>query len=163
MDKDYWDYEYEYEEEDDEEEEGKVLRARGSDPVTSHIAAVDSEKSVGTKMKMVLDVISSFGPNGCISEDVERITGIRNQSLTPLFKPMLKRRLIVRPGTIRMTEDTKRYQLVMIAFEKYDFRFTVSGLKRNDEGFEVKRCPTCGHISRKKVKNEQRNHEVGRV
>ena len=73
--------------------------ARATDPETAKEAA----KSVDTsKMEqIVLDVIRSF-PDGCISQEVEcELAQYRASSITPRYRPLMKKGLIVDTGEKR--------------------------------------------------------------
>lgn len=73
--------------------------ARATDPETSKQAAQSVDTS---KMEqIVLDVIRSF-PNGCISQDVEsELAQYRASSITPRYRPLMKKGLIVDTGEKR--------------------------------------------------------------
>lgn len=73
--------------------------ARATDPETSKQAAQSVDTS---KMEqIVLDVIRSF-PDGCISQDVEsELAQYRASSITPRYRPLMKKGLIVDTGEKR--------------------------------------------------------------
>jgi hypothetical protein len=73
--------------------------ARATDPQTSKDAAktVDASKME----KIVLEAIRGF-PDGCISQEVECVLAqYRSSSITPRYKPLLKKGLIVDTGEKR--------------------------------------------------------------
>jgi len=72
---------------------------RLTDPETSVDAALSVD---ATKMEqIVLDTIKSFS-NGCISQDVENaLPHIRASSITPRYRPLMKKGLIVDTGEKR--------------------------------------------------------------
>jgi len=72
---------------------------RLTDPETSVDAALSVD---ATKMEqIVLDTIKSFS-NGCISEEVENaLPHIRASSITPRYRPLMKKGLIVDTGKKR--------------------------------------------------------------
>jgi len=73
--------------------------ARATDPETSKEAAQSVDP---TKLEqIVLDTIRSF-PNGCISQDVEHMLAeYRASSITPRYRPLMKKGLIVDTGEKR--------------------------------------------------------------
>lgn len=73
--------------------------ARKTDPQTSKEAA--NTVDVNKMEQLVLDVIKSF-PNGCISQDVESaLAQYRASSITPRYRPLMKKGLIVDTGEKR--------------------------------------------------------------
>jgi len=73
--------------------------ARKTDPQTSKEAAKTVD--VNKMEQLVLDVIKSF-PNGCISQDVESaLAQYRASSVTPRYRPLMKKGLIVDTGEKR--------------------------------------------------------------
>ena len=73
--------------------------ARKTDPQTSKEAAKTVD--VNKMEQLVLDVIKSF-PNGCISQDVESaLAQYRASSITPRYRPLMKKGLIVDTGEKR--------------------------------------------------------------
>lgn len=73
--------------------------ARATDPETSKEAAQSVDP---TKLEqIVLDTIRSF-PQGCISQDVEHMLAeYRASSITPRYRPLMKKGLIVDTGEKR--------------------------------------------------------------
>ena len=70
--------------------------ARKTDPQTSKEAAKTVD--VNKMEQLVLDVIKSF-PNGCISQEVESaLAQYRASSITPRYRPLMKKGLIVDTG-----------------------------------------------------------------
>jgi hypothetical protein len=73
--------------------------ARKTDPQTSKEAAKTVD--VNKMEQLVLDVIKSF-PDGCISQDVESaLAQYRASSITPRYRPLMKKGLIVDTGEKR--------------------------------------------------------------
>jgi len=73
--------------------------ARNTDPETAKEAAKSVD--VNNMEQIVLDVIRSF-PNGCISQDVEsELAQYRASSITPRYRPLMKKGLIVDTGEKR--------------------------------------------------------------
>jgi len=73
--------------------------ARATDPETAKEAAESVDPS--RLEKIVLDVIKSF-PDGCISQDVEHMLAeYRASSITPRYRPLMKKGLIVDTGEKR--------------------------------------------------------------
>jgi hypothetical protein len=73
--------------------------ARATDPETAKEAAQSVDP---TKLEqIVLDTIRSF-PSGCISQDVEHMLAeYRASSITPRYRPLMKKGLIVDTGEKR--------------------------------------------------------------
>jgi len=73
--------------------------ARITDPETSKEAAKSVD--VSNMEQVVLDVIKSF-PEGCISQEVESILShVRASSITPRYRPLIHKGLIVDTGQKR--------------------------------------------------------------
>ena len=72
---------------------------RLTDPDTSVDAALSVD---ATKMEqIVLEAIKGF-PNGCISEEIEKaLPHIRASSITPRYRPLMKKGLVVDIGERR--------------------------------------------------------------
>lgn len=87
--------------------------ARHSDPSTSHAAAAAVD--VTAKEQAVLDAIRQF-PKGCIADDIARVTGLRDGSVTPRLRPLLRKGLIQRTGESR-PGMSGRHQLVHVAID----------------------------------------------
>lgn len=87
--------------------------ARCTDPDTSKAAAAALDP---TKLESeVLEVIKSFGNNGCISDQVESILShIKCSSLTPRYAGLVKKGLIQDSGQRRVARS-KRQQIVWVA------------------------------------------------
>jgi len=86
--------------------------ARKTDPETSKQAASTVD---ATKLEIiVLEAIRSF-PNGCISEQVENVLyPIKASSITPRYRPLLKKNLIEDTGE-RRAGSSGRSQRVLRA------------------------------------------------
>lgn len=73
--------------------------ARVTDPETSKEAAQSVDAN--NMEQIVLDAIKSF-PHGCISQDVESVLPqYRASSITPRYRPLMKKGLIVDTGEKR--------------------------------------------------------------
>lgn len=94
--------------------------ARTTDPETSK----ESAKKVETArlFNLVYETIKSFGPRGCISDDVMRILVIEGNegygSVTPRYKPLEEAGKIIRDGNKRKGRSGTE-QLIMIADVHY--------------------------------------------
>ena len=74
-----------------------IGRFRKTDPDTSKKAA----KTVTSNMEtVVLEAIKAF-PDGCIADDVVSHTGMRWDTVTPRFAPLLRKKLIEDTGERR--------------------------------------------------------------
>lgn len=72
--------------------------ARATDPATSHAAAAAVDATA--KEAVVLAAIAQF-PEGCIADDIARVTGLRDGTVTPRLRPLLRKGLIERTGESR--------------------------------------------------------------
>lgn len=91
--------------------------ARSRDPSTSHDAA--DQLDVNKMERIVLAAITSFGKEGCISDDVLRILPIyRYSTITARYK-QLKEKGLVFVDTRKRKGASGRGQLVMWAKEFY--------------------------------------------
>ena len=80
--------------------------ARGTDPETSHEAA---ESVRTTKLEtIVLTAIRNCGYRGATSYEVEKITRLPNQTLTPRFAPLCRKKKIHDSGEKRVGGSGRR-------------------------------------------------------
>jgi len=88
-------------------------RARNSDPQSSHDAVESC--NWGKVAQTVLEVIESFGPEGCISADIlAALPHIGYGSITPMYKVLLRNGVIQDAGYTRLA-PSNRQQRVMVA------------------------------------------------
>ena len=95
--------------------------ARRFDPDTSHKAKVSIDP---TKLEqLVFAEIKNFGDHGCIHDQIEHQMmskyNIRTGSISPRYKPLMKKGLIVDTGE-RRTAMSGRGQRVMMAREYHE-------------------------------------------
>ena len=85
---------------------------RDSDPWTSHVAAssIDASKLES----MVYQVIWRYGKDGCISDQVRDDLHMDNNSVTPRFRPLTRKGLIIDTGYARIAQSN-RPQTVWVA------------------------------------------------
>jgi len=91
--------------------------ARHTDPSTSHMAAesVDATRLEG----LVMDVINCYGTTGCISDEVRHcLPWLSHSTVTPRFRPLTNKGLIVRDSSKRKGDSGKQ-QLVMWTVPNY--------------------------------------------
>ena len=90
--------------------DGHDAFARATDPMTSQAAAasVDCTKLEGE----VLAVVKSFGVAGCIAEEVLRKFPNGSQSITPRFRPRLRKGLIIEAGELRRASSGRNQRVV---------------------------------------------------
>ncbi len=80
--------------------------ARGTDPETSHEAA---ESVRTTKLEtIVLTAIRSCGDRGATAYELEKITKLPNQTLTPRFAPLCRKSKIHDSGEKRVGGSGRR-------------------------------------------------------
>ena len=91
--------------------------SRGSDPYTSHAAAL----SIDTNQMeaMVLEAVAKF-PNGCIADDIKAMfPHIRRHSLVPRFAPLLRCGAIIDTGETRIASSGRSQRVVQFVPEPY--------------------------------------------
>jgi hypothetical protein len=78
--------------------------SRHSDPITSREAGESFDAS--RLMAAIYRVMSFYGEDGCISDDVERhLPGVLSHSITPRFRQMLDRGMIEYTGERRVANS----------------------------------------------------------
>jgi hypothetical protein len=102
--------------------DGTEAHARSSDPGTSHAAAA-SVRATDLESR-VLNAIRNC-PKGATSSELESLTKLTNQSLTPRFAPMRRKGLIYDSGEKRKGESG-RMQIV--------WRYTGSSMQEGIDG-----------------------------
>jgi hypothetical protein len=110
--------------------------ARSSDPGTSHEAARSVQGTQALSLSRRVYQAIQQHPEGLCSEQLEFITGISNQSLTPRFAPLVRQGLIKDSG--RRTRVGRVHQIIWIIGDGVPVSTT------------IERCPTCGKTIRKK-------------
>ncbi len=91
--------------------------ARGTDPETSHQAAEGITPHLAVLESKVLKPIISSGEKGMNSYEVELATGLPNESCTPRFAPLRRKKFIFDSG-MRRPGKTGRNQIVWKATNK---------------------------------------------
>jgi len=103
--------------------DGTEAHARNTDPGTSHAAAA-SVRATDLESR-VLEAIRYCEPGGATSSELESLTKLTNQSLTPRFAPMRRKGLIYDSGEKRKGESG-RMQIV--------WRYTDSFMQEGIDG-----------------------------
>lgn len=136
------------------EDHNSSASARGSDPSTSQQAA---QTDMTVLENLVYRVIHSFGPKGCISDDV-LVQFLKSQknvdfggSITPRYKKLLEKKLVVVPkdddgSDVTRIAKSKKQQRIMIAA----VHLTPEELASCQSAKEFKRCECCGQIIKNK-------------
>lgn len=90
-------------------------KARKTDPETSKMAAMSFDP---TDMEaIVLEVISQF-PNGCIFDDIlDCLPNIREGSISPRLKPLVKKGLIEDTGEKRMGRSGRMQRVLRVVVD----------------------------------------------
>jgi hypothetical protein len=72
------------------------LRARKSDPETSHEGAEHGNKNFANVADAILDALNTVWPEGLTTDELSDETGRRLVSVSPMMKPLEKRLRVVR-------------------------------------------------------------------
>ena len=88
-------------------------RARNSDPQTSKSAAASVVPGVNRLENIVYEAIHIMGKEGATGAEVEKITGLPWQTLSPRFAPLRRKGLIRANGT--RPGRSNRAQIVWVA------------------------------------------------
>jgi hypothetical protein len=75
---------------------GEPLQARKTDPHTSHEAAELANESAQSVSEIILAALHKVWPDGLTSKEIAEETGENYVSVSPMLKPMEKRRLVCR-------------------------------------------------------------------
>lgn len=86
--------------------------ARTTDPNTSYAAAASIDATV--LEGLVAKAVASQGPNGATWYELESLTGLARQTISPRFAPLCRKGIIKNSGT-RRPGLTNRQQIVWIA------------------------------------------------
>ena len=88
--------------------------ARSTDPITSHLAAASLDP---TDLEIrIMEVISSYGAQGCISEEiVASIPEYGYGSITPRYRALMRKKLIRENGSRKASSG--RAQRIMVSTE----------------------------------------------
>jgi len=82
--------------------------ARDSDPDTSHEAAeLMSREKICRLQFIIVKYLRQLGNMGT-SEEVENLSGISLQSLTPRFRPMVKKNILIDSGKRKTGKSGRR-------------------------------------------------------
>tara|TARA_B100000900_G_scaffold143350_1_gene121518 strand:- start:774 stop:1088 length:315 start_codon:yes stop_codon:yes gene_type:complete len=96
---------------------------RTNDPITSHLASESIDPN--RLEKIVLEVINSFGEEGCISDDVlEKLPQLRYSSVTARYKGLQEKFLIYKDGT-KAKGRSGRQQEVMWGWNYYPHSISI--------------------------------------
>jgi len=87
---------------------------RTTDPWTSHAAA--SSINATRLESMVYQVIYRYGRKGCISDEIRSDLGLDNNSITPRFAPLRRKKLIADTGYAK-PGNSGRQQTIWITME----------------------------------------------
>ena len=92
--------------------------ARNSDPETSHDAAgaVEGEAAARMEAKVLAGLLAN--PDGLTSHELESVTGMRYESITPRMRPLCDKGLIEDTGIRLKRPGSKRGSIVWKAIIK---------------------------------------------
>jgi hypothetical protein len=86
------------------------LRARRTDPETAHDAADDANESFPSVSETILDALRAVAPEGLTTEELSERTRIHLKSVSPMMKPMEKRKRVYRDEVGITAKGKKSYR-----------------------------------------------------